>query len=82
VYVYSGAGVQPEDMRSSGASGAGHKPLTSTEVKQNSDGAYKYTVTFLPAGAYTLTFTCQASEDDPEAHDDIDFVPYGASTPS
>jgi hypothetical protein len=64
-------------MRSSGASGADDKPLTSAEVKQNSDGAYKYTVPFLSAGTYTLAFTCQAPEDDPEAHDYIDIVPAG-----
>jgi hypothetical protein len=38
-------------------------------------GIYEYTAAFLPAGAYTLAFTCQARVDDPEAEDPVLFVP-------
>lgn len=76
VYVYTGANTPPEDMSSSGTSSAGDQPLTSAAVTLNGDsGAYEYTAAFLPTGAYTLAFTCQASEDDPEVGDEsIAFV--------
>jgi hypothetical protein len=81
VYVYMGADMTPEDMSSSGTSSAGDQPLTSAAVVLNIDtGEYEYVAAFLPTGPYTLAFTCQASDDDPEANDEIAFMPAGGLT--
>jgi hypothetical protein len=81
VYVYMGADMTPEDMSSSGTSSAGDQPLTSAAVVLNIDtGDYEYVAAFLPTGPYTLAFTCQASDDDPEANDEIAFMPAGGLT--
>ena len=42
-------------------------PYTSQTV--NSDGSYD--IGYLPAGAYTLAFSCEAENDDPEIYDGI-----------
>lgn len=68
VYVFSGVNALVGDI------GSGLEPLTTAEVVF--DGAtsrYRYRVPFLPAGAYTLAFTCQAADDDPLADDDLLF---------
>ncbi len=38
------------------------------------DGMYKYTAGFLEHGNYTVAFTCQASNDNPEVDDAIEYV--------
>ena len=70
VYVYAGSGVTPDD------SGGARPPLVSGAVSY--DGAsdeYRYAVAYLPAGSYTVAFTCQAFEDNPEADDSLVFSP-------
>ena len=51
-----------------------NEPLTSTAVTLSDDDVWTYTVGFLAAGSYTVAFTCQGSDDDPETDDDIVFV--------
>ncbi|MDH3588934.1 MAG: DUF4382 domain-containing protein [Gammaproteobacteria bacterium] len=68
VYVYSGD-VTPDDM-----DGDEGDPLTSAMVESDDGGiTWVYTVGFLPAGAYTAAFTCDA--DDAEADEVLAFVP-------
>lgn len=68
VYVYVGD-VVPDDVGGSGA-----QPLSSALVRQDGDGNYPYRLAFLPAGTYTVAFTCQAALDDPATNDDISFT--------
>lgn len=70
VYVYTGAGVSPDDV------GSGTEPLASAQVAlDDASGEYRYTVAFLEPGQYTAAFTCAAASDDPETDDDIAFEP-------
>ncbi|GAC1623546.1 MAG: DUF4382 domain-containing protein [Nevskia sp.] len=60
VYVYAGSNFVPGDE------GSANAPLTTAAVKLNSTtGAYEYKAAFLPAGAYTVAYTCNAALDDP-----------------
>lgn len=69
VYVYRGHGVDAGDLGGSGA-----VPLSSALpfFDGSSDPAYK--LAFLPAGDYTVAFTCAAADDDPDADDAVSFV--------
>ncbi|MFU8817285.1 MAG: DUF4382 domain-containing protein [Pseudomonadales bacterium] len=71
VYVYEGADVEPTDIAD-----AYTGPLATARVAQDDQaaGAYTYSVPFLSPGDYTVAFTCQGLEDDPEATDDLVFV--------
>ena len=54
VYVFSGAGVTPDDI-----DGDGGDPLTPSLVTLDTEsGDYRYEVGFLPEGEYTIAFTC------------------------
>jgi len=64
VYVYVGSGVTPYDVSTSTG------PFT-TALIDSSNGDYE--IGFLPAGDYTVAFTCMADLDDPEADDTIVF---------
>lgn len=65
--VYIDSQGQPVDPATS--------PLVTAKVKQNRDtGAYAFTVGFVPAGTYTIAFTCHALDDQPETADSIPFV--------
>lgn len=69
VYLFEGTNVIPSDMRN-GNSG----PFTSANVELNvSNGNYEYVIGFVPAGSYTLAFTCQADLDDPGVNDSLIF---------
>jgi hypothetical protein len=60
VYVYAGANATPNDVTDSGG------PLVTAQARPVGDGVnYRYTVAYLPAGSYTVAFTCQAEDDDP-----------------
>lgn len=70
VYVFEGD-VEPNDVHD----GGGINPLTSALVDLDTGtGEFRYSVAFLPAGPYTVAFTCQAGDDDPETDDDIAFL--------
>jgi hypothetical protein len=75
VYVYAGADVTPDDE------GSDTPPLASALVAIENATAHPYTVAFLEPGDYTVTFTCDADLDNPEANDDgISFEPAQNAT--
>jgi hypothetical protein len=67
VYVFDGTVIEPDDED---GEGLGPDPIATTRVSM--DGAYRYTVGFLPEGDYFVTFTCDAV-DDTEADEIINF---------
>lgn len=70
VYAWSGSGVTPDDA------GGTTPPYDSAIVELDAaTGAWLYTLGFLPPGAYTLAFTCEAALDDPATNDTIAFGP-------
>ena len=58
VYVFSGAGVTPDDIDGTG------DPITTVTATRNAAGDYVYSTPIAP-GTYSVTFTCQAANDDP-----------------
>jgi hypothetical protein len=74
VYVFEGD-VDPNDI--DGTDDA----VATVEAERNTAGDYEYR-TLLEPGAYTVVFTCEAGNDDPEADDDIEFLdPVGTTNP-
>lgn len=72
VYVYSGAGVVPDDI-----DGASPDPVTTVLVKpheENGVTTYRYKAAFLEAGDYTVAITCQAAADDPATDDALAYT--------
>src|SRR5688572_16503987 len=68
VYLFTGADVVPDDL------GSATPPLASTAVNlDNTTGAYKFKLAFVPAGAHTLAFTCAADKDAADVDDVIVF---------
>lgn len=69
VYLYTETGAAPEDINSTDTNGG--QPIASKvpAVSSTSGGGYYYQFTFLPPGAYTVAYTCQASLDDPDLAD-------------
>ncbi len=80
VYVF-GAGATPDDI--DGVDGDDGPITTALVANGDNDGAYTYTVGFLPEGKYTVAFTCRADQEavpetegeggDSEADDDLAF---------
>jgi hypothetical protein len=69
VYIFEGEGVIPDDV-----DGQDPEPLTSAQVEYDPDtGEHEYRAAFLSPGSYTMAFTCQAGDDDPDSSDNIDF---------
>lgn len=70
VYIHEGANAQPDDI------GSANEPLVAVPVKENGD--YTYTAAFIPAGDYTVSYTCgnDVIENDQEepSDDDINFA--------
>ena len=54
--------------------GSGAQPLSSALVRLDNAGNYPSRLAFLPAGTYTVAFTCQAALDDPASNDDVSFT--------
>jgi len=67
VYVFSGANVVPDDVDGTG------DPVATADVTF-ANGAYSYRVPLTP-GDYTVAFTCQAADDEPESDETIAFLP-------
>src|SRR5262249_31718980 len=73
-YVYRGAARRPDDIYvapdgTTDVDAAGSaEPLTTTIAALNSSSQYTYSVAFLPAGTYTVAFTCDP--DDPTVDED------------
>lgn len=69
VYVFEGADATLSDV----SPDAG--PYTSALVKYHKHSAtYSYHVGFLPAGEYTVAYTCDAELDDPQTLEELDFA--------
>jgi len=64
VYIYEGLNVTPDDV------GGTVEPEATTLV--TADNTYK--AAFLEPGDYTVAFTCQAADDNPDTDDAITFV--------
>jgi len=60
--------VQPDDL-----DGADAEPFATTGVIDSGTAALRYALRFLPAGNYTLAFTCRGDEDVPGSSENLDF---------
>lgn len=69
VYIFEGLDVAPNDIDQSD-----DDPVATGDVTQDENGNYTYSVTFLSPGDYTVAFTCQADDDEPDTEDDITFA--------
>jgi hypothetical protein len=68
VYIYEGASIVPDDIDE-----IDPEPVATAAVAQNQAGDYVYSTILLPS-AYTVAFTCQAGNDDPEVDDTLEFT--------
>jgi len=69
VYVYQGENVTPFDLN---VNSEEVQPVMAVPVTDDdNDGMYTYTAAFLPAGDYTIAYSCQL--DDNQADDDLEF---------
>jgi hypothetical protein len=74
VYVFEGS-VTPDDVDGTGDA------VATVEATPNAAGDYVYR-TLLEPGTYTVVFSCEAGNDDPEAEDNITFLnPVGSTNP-
>ena len=68
VYLFEGANAPTDDIDNQNP-----EPFTSASVELNSsNGNYEYVIGYVPAGDYTLAFTCQSDMDDPSTNDSND----------
>ena len=65
VYVFKGHSINDDDIDD-----IAPDPVTSAKVSANMD----YTVAFMEEGDYTLSLTCEATDDDPATDDNISFL--------
>ena len=74
VYVFAGS-VTPDDVDGTGDA------IATVAAKRNAAGDYVYR-TLLDPGSYTVVFTCEGGNDDPENGDEITFLsPVGTTNP-
>lgn len=74
VYVFEGD-VTPDDIDGT------DDPLATIAARRNDAGDYVYR-TLVEPGTYTVVFSCQAGNDDPETDDELAFVsPAGTTNP-
>ncbi len=76
VYLYGGHDASLGDVHvdENGEPVGNENPITVANVRQDPDtGLYEYEVGFVPAGDYTIAFTCQAMDDDESEADEIEF---------
>ena len=69
IYLFSGADVEPDDL-----DGADAEPFATTRVLESTTGGFRFALSFLPAGQYTLALTCRGNEDLLGVDDTLDFV--------
>jgi hypothetical protein len=69
VYVFQNHNITPDDVDE-----IIPDPITTAIVSLNTMGEYVYRGSFLDAGNYTIAFTCQADNDNPEMDDNLEFV--------
>lgn len=78
VYVFAGANTTPTDINNN-APPASQPLMESAVTLNNNTGDYVFTAAFLPTGKYTLAFTCEAAQDNPNAADNISFTSTGSA---
>jgi hypothetical protein len=72
VYVYNGHNVTPGDINQK--SNKNIDPLTTTRIGYDvTTSSYIYEAAFLPAGDYTIAFTCNSDLDDLDKNDNLKF---------
>jgi len=70
VYVFEGDGVTPDDI-----DGNSPEPITTVELTDDDDDpAFEGTAGFLEPGTYTVAYTCNPEDDDPETDDALTFI--------
>ena len=69
VYIFQNHNILPDDVDE-----IIPNPITTAIVSLNTLGNYVYRGSFLNAGNYTIAFTCQAENDNPETNNQLDFV--------
>ena len=69
VYLFSGPDVEPDDL-----DGADAEPFATTRVLESTTGGFRFALSMLPAGEYTLALTCRGNEDLLGVDDTLDFV--------
>ncbi|HJR71695.1 MAG TPA: DUF4382 domain-containing protein [Gammaproteobacteria bacterium] len=67
VYIFAGSNVTPDDIDGT------DDPIATADVVP-ADGVYSYRVVLSP-GDYTVAFTCQAADDEPETDETVVFLP-------
>lgn len=67
VYIYAGSNVTPDDIDGTG------DPIATADVAPVA-GIYRYRVVLSP-GNYTVAFTCQGADDQPETGETVVFLP-------
>ena len=81
VYLYSGTVTRPQDNNTSAATTDASQPLASKVPVATSSPPYYYQFTFLPPGTYTVGFTCQAAQDNPDQADPaVVIIPVATTT--
>lgn len=79
VYVFDGADAVPDDIEETSASTPDIDPLLVATVNVvNGATQYDYRAAFVPAGTYTVAFTC--GDDDPASDDTLTFSPTQNAT--
>lgn len=76
VYLYRGAGVNMGDIYTNRAGSpiGSRNPYATARVTQNTGNSeYSFEFGFIPAGSYTLGFTCQGMADEPMRQDSLRF---------
>ena len=68
VYLFADTNVSPDDL-----DGAKAEPFATTRVARSATTALVYSLRFLPAGDYTLAFTCNGYEDELGVDNDLRF---------
>lgn len=84
-YLYEGRDLNEEDLADIFTSGSNTTPpegalspfAGATLIRNTLTGAWEYSFGYLPAGDYTLAFSCNTADDDPTEYDGLD-VPLPA----
>ncbi len=72
VYVYDGHNVVPDDVNQ--VSTTNNDPVTTSKIMWDASiSEYVYEAAFLPAGDYTIAFTCNSDQDGLNTDDNLQF---------
>jgi hypothetical protein len=75
VYLYEGIGLDTESLGDVFTDDGGSNVIApysvSTILQSSTTGAWEYVFGYLPTGDYTIAFSCDAEEDDPDAYDEL-----------